>query len=81
MSGLFGAGTKPRLVVEAVVIKACPHCGASGVDEYQTPIGNVCPKCNGLRNPDENRGVIYDTRWFVGWGRFKRKFKKWLGRI
>ena len=72
-------GTKPRLVVEAIIIKACPHCGAKGVDENQVPYGDICPFCDNPRNPDENKGVIYDTRWFFGWGKYKRKLRKFFG--
>lgn len=82
MTGVFGSGAKPRLTVEAVVIKACPHCGAPGVDENQKPYGDICPKCNGKRNPDEDKGVIYDTYDFTLGGKilkFQEKFKKWLG--
>jgi hypothetical protein len=78
MTDIFGS--KPRLVVEAIVIRACSHCGAPGIDENQNPVGSRCPKCFAPRPADENKGVIYDTRWFFGWGKFKRKFQKFLGR-
>lgn len=81
MTDIFGAGAKPRLVVEAIVIKACPHCNAPGVDENQIPYGDICPKCGGKRNPDEDKGVIYDTRWHTPLGRFKRKFQSYLEKI
>jgi hypothetical protein len=78
MTEIFGA--QPRLIVEAVVVRACPQCGAAGVDENQKPVGSRCPKCFAPRPADEDKGVIFDTKWFSGWGKFKRQFKKFLGR-
>ena len=70
---------KARLEVRATVIRACANCGAPGVvvDEHgnktEEPVGPICPNCGAKRPDDEDKGVIYDTRWFTWWGKILRK--------
>jgi len=55
--------TQPRVLgitrksLEAVVIYACPHCGAPGIRDG-APVGDVCPQCNGKRRRDRNLGEL-----------------------
>lgn len=73
---LFGSGgvSKPRLVVEAIVYRAC-QCGDSKMRDgvYH----DQCPRCGSYGFPPENKGVIYDT-WVINspWNRFKRWISK-----
>lgn len=63
------AACRPRLIVEAVVIRACPHCGDSRVRDGNHVPGN-CPGCGQECPEAENKGIIFDT-W--------EKLKEWWG--
>ena len=66
--------TKPRLVIKAVVMRACRNCGAAAVMEP------ICPNCGAKRPENEDRGVIFDSRWRNSWWGKIRNYINNLGR-
>jgi hypothetical protein len=71
-----GANTtiKPRLMVEAVVIRACKNCGKPGIDA-DNKYHESCWYCGAERPENENLGKIYDSNQF--W-QLKEKIKRWI---
>ncbi len=85
MSEVIGVSAEilRRQSLEAVVITACPNCGAPGVYKseisiaigwpkcYVSPgdhrdtktVGDTCPECGYLRNPDRDLGEIWSREW------------------
>ena len=56
----IGVAYHRKQTLEARVIKACAHCGASGVDIYGHPVGSICPSCNRARPADEDKGTVWE---------------------
>lgn len=45
--------------LHATIIKACPNCGAPGVDGYGNVITGQCPNCGTDRPEPINKGEIW----------------------
>jgi len=48
-----------RRSLNATVIRACPKCGAPGVDQNNKYVGTICPQCGAKRKPPEDLGVVW----------------------
>ncbi len=49
-----------KQTLHASVVRACPKCGASGVDKKNHDVGEYCPQCGELRPQQENLGKIWE---------------------
>jgi len=75
MNILMNSRIKPRLSVEAIIIRKCVNCGTSGIDTSGKVINDICPSCGTKRPKPENLGVLYDNNF---WFQLKRKIGKFF---
>ena len=68
---------RPRIKVEAKVMRACTICGDSGFHEGKYH-EDLCPKCGAPRPAVEDQGLIYDNH---PWFQLKRKIKNYIRRF
>jgi hypothetical protein len=51
--------TEIKQSLSAEIIRACPECGAAGIDESGQEVGTRCPKCFAPRPLKEDLGIIW----------------------
>lgn len=74
---LYNQITRPKLIVEAKVIKRCDVCFAPGVDENNKYVGDTCPECGAKRPPIVDKGIIHSSSPLFRW---KKRLNQFLGR-
>jgi hypothetical protein len=57
---IMPAGVQQRLIVEAIVIRACSNCGDSRIRDNKYVEGD-CPNCGAPLPPVEDLGEIHDS--------------------